>query len=38
MFGISSLLEYFAYAIDENFGNDVEDIFVNNMLKSETKS
>ena len=38
MFGISALLEHLAYAVDENFGNEVEDIFVKNMLKSEKKS
>lgn len=37
MFGISSLLEYIAYSIDENFGNDVENTFVKNMIKSEKK-
>lgn len=37
MYGISTLLEYIAYSIDENFGNDVEDIFVKNMIKSEKK-
>ena len=35
MYGISSLLEYFAYSVDENFGNEVEDTFVKNMLKSK---
>ena len=35
MYGISSLLEYLAYAVDENFGNKVEDAFVKNMLKSK---
>ena len=38
MYGISSLLEYLGYAVDENFGNKVEDAFVKNMLKSEKKS
>jgi hypothetical protein len=37
MYGISSLLEYLAYSVDENFGNDVEDVFVKNILKSEKK-
>lgn len=35
MYGISSLLEYLAYAVDADLGNEVEDIFVENMLKSE---
>ena len=35
MYGISSLLEYLAYAVDEDFGNKVEDEFVKNMLKNE---
>ena len=35
MYGISSLLIYLAYAVDENLGNKVEDAFVKNMLKSE---
>lgn len=38
MYGISSLLEYLAYSVDENFGNKVEDAFIKNMLKSEKKS
>lgn len=37
MYGISLLLEYLAYSVDENFGNEVEDIFVKNMIKSEKK-
>ena len=37
MYGISTLLEYIAYSIDENFGNDVESIFLKNMIKSEKK-
>lgn len=37
MYGVSSLLEYLAYSVDENFGNDVEDVFVKNILKSEKK-
>ena len=35
MFGISSLLEHLAYAVDETFGNEIEDAFIKNMLKSE---
>lgn len=35
MYGISSLLEYLAYAVDADLGNEVEDIFTENMLKSE---
>ena len=35
MFGISSLLEYLAYAVDENFGIKIDDTFIKNMLKSE---
>lgn len=35
MYGISSLLEYLAYSVDENLGNEVEDIFVKNMIKSK---
>ena len=35
MYGISSLLEYLAYAVDADLGNEVEDIFAENMLKSE---
>lgn len=38
MYGISSLLEYLAYSVDENFGNEVEDAFVKNILKSEKNS
>lgn len=38
MYGISSLLEYLAYSVDTDFGNEVEDIFAENMLKSEKKS
>ena len=38
MYGISTLLEYLAYSVDENFGNKVEEIFIKNMLKSEKKS
>jgi hypothetical protein len=37
MFGISSLLEYLAYAVDENFGIEIDDAFIKNMLKSEEK-
>ena len=37
MYGISTLLEYIAYSIDENFGNEVESIFLKNMIKSEKK-
>lgn len=37
MYGISTLLEYIAYSVDENFGNEVENIFVKNMIKSEKK-
>lgn len=35
MYGISSLLEYLAYSVDADLGNEVEDIFAENMLKSE---
>lgn len=35
MYGISSLLEYLAYSVDVDLGNEVEDIFTENMLKSE---
>ena len=35
MYGISSLLEYLAYAVDETFGNKIDDAFLKNMLKSE---
>ena len=35
MYGISSLLEYLAYSVDADLGNEVEDIFGENMLKSE---
>lgn len=35
MFGISSLLEYLAHSVDEDFGNKIEDAFMKNMLKSE---
>ena len=38
MYGILSLLEYLAYSVDENFGDEIEDIFIKNMLKSEKKS
>lgn len=38
MYGISSLLEYLAYSVDENFGNEIEDTFIKNMLKSEENS
>lgn len=37
MYGISTLLEYIAYSVDENFGNEVENIFIKNMVKSEKK-
>ena len=37
MYGVSTLLEYIAYSIDENFGNEVESIFLKNMIKSEKK-
>lgn len=35
MYGISSLLEYLAYAVDENFGLEIDNAFLKNMLKSE---
>ena len=35
IYGISSLLEYLAYSVDENLGNEVEELFVKNMIKSE---
>lgn len=38
MYGISTLLEYLAFAVDENFGNDVENTFVKNMVKSKQKA
>ena len=38
MYGISALLRYLAYAVNENFGNKVENEFVKNMLKSKKKS
>lgn len=38
MYGISSLLEYLAYLVDENFGDEVEETFIENMLKSEKRS
>ncbi len=37
MYGISTLLEYIAYSVDENFGSEVENIFVKNMKKSIDK-
>lgn len=38
MYGISSLLKYLAYSVDENFGDEVEETFIKNMLKSEKRS
>lgn len=38
MYGVFSLLGYFAHSVDENFGNKVENAFVKNMLKSEENS
>ena len=35
MYGILSLLEYLAYSVDADLGNEVEDIFAENMLKIE---
>lgn len=35
MFGISTLLEYLAHSVDEDFGNKIKDVFIENMLKSE---
>ena len=38
IYGISSLLEYLAYSVDENLGNEVEEVFIKNMIKSEKNS
>lgn len=33
MYGVSTVMEYIAYSIDEETGIDFEDLFVNNLIK-----
>ena len=37
MYGISTLLEYLAYSVEDNFGDEVRETFIKNMLKSEKR-
>ena len=34
MYGICTIMEYFAYLVDENYGIEFSDKFIMNMLKS----
>ena len=35
MHGISTVMEYLAYTVSEEYGNNFSDEFVNNLIKSE---
>lgn len=38
MHGISTVMEYLAYSIDDNLGDEFSEIFINNMLNSSKKT
>ena len=38
MYGISAVMEYIAYNIDENFGDTFSEIFINNLITSEERA
>lgn len=35
MYGISTVMEHIAYTVNDNVGNDFNDIFLKNMITSE---
>lgn len=37
MYGVSTVIEYLAYRVDDKFYQDVSDTFIHNMAKSEEK-
>ena len=37
MYGISTVIEYLAYRVDDEFYQHVSDTFIHNMVKSEEK-
>lgn len=37
MYGISTVMEYLAYLVGDDYGTEFEDTFLKNMIKSENK-
>ena len=37
MYGVSTVMEYLAYRVDDKFYQEVSDTFIHNMVKSEEK-
>lgn len=37
MYGISTVMEYLAYLVGDDYGAEFEDTFLKNMIKSENK-
>lgn len=37
MYGVSTVMEYLAYLVSDEYGNEFSDTFTKNMIKSEKK-